>query len=348
MLFSGFVAFSVGVNSIIRKARKREGSVKEICRGVVDDCWNGKYFVAGTHFNQFWSRDFGWCVKALVKEGYRDRVIRTLRNVLQIFEKEGKVKVLVAGRKGIDYPSFAVDSLPWIVRALRESGLREFRTFIEKEASRLAKLIDRETHLLRKGYFASIRDCAVRNSSTYDNTMLAMLSSDLDALGFKNPLSKFRIKDAMIKYLWTGTHFKNDLDDESVSADAVVFPFTTGVFKDKGMIKSSIEKAVKEGLSSPAPLKFSVRDIKKPIVGYSLLKNYQGTSVWTHTGPLFISLLRKVRPALASRHIRTYKKIIRRFGTYPEVLNSHLNLFRTPFYRSDEGMLWAVNFLRLI
>ena len=72
-----------------------------------------------------------------------------------------------------------------------------------------------------------------------------------------------------------------------------------------------------------------------------------GTTVWTHTGPLFIKLIKKINPAKARMYNALYKELIEKYGNYPEVLNEDLTPFQTRFYMSDECILWAVNYINL-
>jgi hypothetical protein len=48
--------------------KRYNGNAKEICRQIIKDCWNGRYFqVSNGHFCEFYIRDFGWCVESLLK-----------------------------------------------------------------------------------------------------------------------------------------------------------------------------------------------------------------------------------------------------------------------------------------
>jgi len=104
---------------------------------------------------------------------------------------------------------------------------------------------------------------------------------------------------------------------------------------------------IKEGLDKPLPIKFSTSEVNNPIIPYLLIKNYQGTTIWTHMGPLFINLMKQVNAKKAKSYKKKYEKLIKHYGNYLEVLNNNLTPFQSPFYMSDDSMLWAVNYLNL-
>jgi len=271
--------------------------------------------------------------------------------VLKIFDKNREATTLInPDGMAVNAPGYSIDTLPWLVRSLKlcdgRSLVKKYESFFDREIKELVeKAINKKTGLVKKGYYASIKDLAVRNSSTYDNVMVAMLKQDLEELGLKNPLRNWDIKESIMKHLWTGKYFKNDLDDDMVTSDANVFPFTTGVFDDPMMLESCMKSIVKSKIDRPLPIRYSLTEVKQPILAYRLIKNYQGNTVWTHIGPLFIKLMMMVNPKKGLEYKKGYKELIERYGNYLEVLNEDLTPFQSPFYMSDEGMLWAVNYL---
>ena len=77
-------------------------------------------------------------------------------------------------------------------------------------------------------------------------------------------------------------------------------------------------------------------------------KGYQDDSIWTHMGPLYISLIKKIDKKLAKYYINKYTKIIEENKNYLEIFDSKGKPFKTLFYYSDESMIWAANYLTLI
>jgi hypothetical protein len=338
----------------INGRKKYGGNARNICKKIINDCWNGKYLMTSNgHFKQFWVRDFGWCTKALVNNGYKTRVVKSIEYALNTFEQKNNITTVIDNKDNcLDFPNYPADSLPWLVNSIILSKSKkivdEHAGFIEEQARKYVRLVvDKRTGLAKQQHFSSIKDYSIRKSSTYDNTMICMLQKGLEKLGLENPLENTNTKRKMLDKLWTGYYFKNDLVDSSITGDANVFPYSAGVFTNKSMIKTSIKLLVKEKLDTPLPLKYSVPDVWHPIIFYELVKNYQGSTIWTHMGPLFIQLVKKIDKKKAEEYKKRYKNIIEHYGNYLEVFNEDLTPFETVFYNSDESMLWAANYLDL-
>ena len=165
--------------------QKYEGTAKQICEQIVRDCWNGRYFqVSRQNFPQFWSRDFGWCVQALMKQGYKKEIDQTLRYALNRFKEAGKITTTISPEgKPFDFPTVAVDSLPWLIHAIKISKFHylPFQQFLNKEIKRFYKeIIEPTTGLVRPNQqFSSMKDFAIRKSSCYDNALVGLLAKDL-------------------------------------------------------------------------------------------------------------------------------------------------------------------------
>ena len=60
--------------------KRYDGNVEKILTKVIEDCWNKdkEYFmVSPGHFREFYTRDFGWCCKALIGLGHNaNKVVR--------------------------------------------------------------------------------------------------------------------------------------------------------------------------------------------------------------------------------------------------------------------------------
>jgi len=165
--------------------KKYQGNATEICKKIVKDCYNGLYFqTSNQNFKQFWTRDFGWCISALIKQGYEKEVQATLRYAFNRFKKYKKITTTITpGGKPYDFPTKAVDSLPWFIHALRLGKFEyyEHRPFLNKQIRIFFnRFIDKETGLVKKKHFSSMKDFSIRKSSCYDNCMAAMLANDLN------------------------------------------------------------------------------------------------------------------------------------------------------------------------
>jgi len=167
--------------------KEYEGDAAEICEQIIEDCWNGKYFQTSTdygHYREFYMRDFGWAIGSLLELGYRDRVVKSLEYALEKYSENKLTTTINPKGKCIDIFRYSPDSVAYLVRCLKQAKahdlISKYQDFINKEVEKCYDLcFDEETSLIRADkHFGSMKDSTNRNCSTYDNTMLAMLSSD--------------------------------------------------------------------------------------------------------------------------------------------------------------------------
>ncbi|MDO8741447.1 MAG: hypothetical protein Q7J54_07850 [Candidatus Woesearchaeota archaeon] len=358
-LKEGFRIFKKSLKRRFFGVKKYNGSAEQICRQIIKDCWNGRYFQASSgHFCEFYTRDFGFCIEALLKLGYKDEIKKTLEYVLNIFEKNRKITTTISP-DGIpfDFPYYAVDSVPYLIRSLRifndKNLIIRYNAFLNKEIKKFYEIVfDKEKGLVKENAcFSSMKDYSVRKSSCYDNVMAAMLSNELKKIEIlENPFKDYDFKKTIKEKFWTGSYFLDDLSGSShVAGDANVFPFWSNVFDDKKMLRSSIEAIQKEGLDSPFPLKYTGNTEKLRMINAEFfVPGYERSSIWMHMGPLFIGLVKKINKNKAEDYVQQYRSLIEKYKNYPEVFDADGKPYKTPFYYSDEGMLWAAMFLDLI
>ncbi len=335
--------------------KEYKGNAREICESIVKDCWNGTYFqTSTTNFTQFWTRDFGWCTHSLIKLGYQAEVEKTLRYALNKFQLANKITTtLTPGGKPFDFPTYAVDSLPWLIHSIRlaKFPIYNYKPFLQEQTKLyFEKVINPQTGLVRTDIsFSSMKDFALRKSSCYDNTMVAMLSNDLDYLKLYNPFQKYNYKALIMNHFWNGQYFYDDLRKENyIAGDANLFPFLTGVITDQNLRDLAFASIAKDDLDYPFPLKYTKERLNLPFIWQeSLLRNYESNSIWTHMGPLYIKLLKEIDPKKAENLRKTYAAVIENHKTYPEVFFPDGTLYSSPVYNCDRGMLWAANFLTL-
>jgi hypothetical protein len=338
--------------------KKYSGNAKEICQQVIEDCWNRRFFQTSTaNFPQFWTRDFGWCCRSLVQLGYKTKVHRTLRYALNRFKKYKKITTTIApGGKPFDFTCPAVDSLPYLIHSIKISNFPyysykkflnwQIRKFFEEVIDPLTGLVKPEKH------FSSMKDFVLRKSSCYDNTLVALLAKDLKQMKLINPFKKYNYPKLIKQHFWSGKFFFDDLAKKDyVAGDAQVFPFALGIIQDKEMLESVIRAVQEAGLDQPLPLKYTDKKAKIKFIWQEIfMKDYELDSIWTHMGPLYIKLVKRVNPELAKKYKKQYTQMIERYKNYLEVFSSNKNKvkpFRTPFYFCDRGMLWAANYLTL-
>jgi len=341
--------------------KKYKGNSKEICKKILDDCYNKKkkYFqVSAGHFNLFYTRDFGWIVKSLLELGYKKEVKNTLEYALGIFEKHGRVRTTINPEGvGFDFPIYAVDSLPYMVYSLaclRDKKLvKRYKGFLEKEIRYFVEaVVDKKTGLVRKDKsFSSMKDYSKRVSSCYDNCMLYLLQKSCDKIGLKSLLKKYNYKKLIVDNFWTGEYFLDDLSGKDyVAGDANVFPFWTGVVDDKEMLRKVIASILRYKLDYSLPLKYT--QDKNSNVDFILIelfaKGYERSTIWTHMGLLYLHVLGKSEKKLLLHYLEKYKENIMKYKTFLEVLREDGSPFRMSFYYSDEGMSWCANYLTLL
>ncbi len=339
--------------------RRYSGSAEEICRKIISDCWNEKegYFRTSTgHFSEFYTRDFAFCIEALLKLGFRKKVRLTLEYALKRFSQSGRIATAISPEgRPFDFPAYASDSLPLLVRSLvrADAGglIRKHESLIVNEINRYYHVVfDSRTSMVRKNkHFSSIKDWAKRSSSCYDNCMLAMLRNDLEKLGFYNPFHEHDIRKRIKDELWSGKFFYDDMRKKDiVSGDANVFPFWTGVFSKRNMRKSCIRQMQKAKLDRPFPLKYTnTRKGQRFLFSEILVRNYEGTAVWPHLGMCYVDVVRKHSKKEAERYIKRYRKLIEKHRNFLEVFEEDGRPFKRLFYYTDEGMLWAAKYLGL-
>jgi glycogen debranching enzyme len=341
------------------KPQEYAGTAEQICRKIVKDCWNGQFFqTSTTNFPQFWTRDFGWCTSSLIKLGYEAEVKQTLKYAMNRFQDAGKITTTITPKgKPFDFPIQAVDSLPWLIHSIKLSRFYygNYKELLNKEIQRLFdEVISIQTGLVKKElHLSSMKDFSMRKSSCYDNCMIAMLAKDLKSMsGLVNPFEAYDYPELIVRNFWNGGYFYDDLEKgEYVAGDANIFPFICGIVGDEDKLRSVLEVIQVAGLDKPLPLRYTIhRKDANFIAQEFLLKNYEGNTIWTHMGPLYIKLVQKMDKWQADEYQKKYAALIEKSLSYPEVLSvkgEEVLPFRTAFYNCDRGMLWAANYLTL-
>ncbi|MFP4424310.1 MAG: hypothetical protein ACLFP2_03685 [Candidatus Woesearchaeota archaeon] len=336
----------------IKGFSRYQGNAKEICREIIKDCFNQRYFqVSNGHFKSFYIRDFSWCIQPLLDLGFEKEVYSTLEYCLSCYERHNRVSVAISDVP-FDFPRFAVDSLPSLIHCLK---VADARSLLEKHKEFLIdqlnhyyrQVIDKSNGMVKKGHFSSIKDHYIRNSCCYDNTMVAMLSKDLNELSFYNPVREFRYEKLLVFTFWNGEYFRDEERSDIISGDANIFPFWSGVITDKKMLHSALKTLQKEGLESPYPLAYTKRDAGNKIKASILAPGYEDDSLWMHIGSLFLQLIKEVSRKDFNTYLKRYTTLIEEHQTFLEVLDKEGKPFKRLFYITDEAMLWASIYLSL-
>jgi len=349
--------FNRSVKVRFKGIRKYNGNAGQILKQCVDSCWNGNYFQASAgHFSCFYIRDFGISVQALLNLGYRDRVIKTLNFVLDVYSRNNKITTTIYNDSVVDFPYYTPESAAYLLHSIRLADAKELllkhKFFLENEIKKaFFESFDSDSGLIKKNaYFSSMKDNSLRKSSLYNNVMLAMLSNDIDYFKLYNPFKGYDFKKTIKDNFWNGSYFLDDLSGlDYVAGDANVFPYWTGLFDSKKMIKLSLDAIQKEGLDKPFPLKYTKEKVGKYLFLNSILvPNYEGDAIWTNLGQCFIDVVKKVDKEKAGEYISQYIKNVEKYKNYIEVFNPDGTPYKTLVYYADEAMLWSSNLLNSI
>lgn len=347
------IFFTSWKNRILPK--RYPGTAEDICRQIVVDCWNGRFFqTSTTNFPQFWTRDFGWCTQSLLKIGYDKEVQQTLRYAINRFKQARKVTATITPRgKPFDFPTYAVDSLPWLIHSMKLAKFPYYdhKDFLNKEIKKFFYLVvDKKTGLVQKQkHFSSMKDFSIRNSSCYDNTMIALLAKHLATMKLFNPFKPYDYPKLLTEYFWNGSYFYDDLNKKNyVAADANLFPFILGIINNKEMMTSAMESIREVKLDIPFPLKYTAARAPVSFIPQEfLMYNYESNAIWMHMGPLYIKLMQKFDPSYGERLKQHLTSLIEHHQNFLEVFDPDGRPYSNPFYYCSSGMLWAANYLNL-
>jgi len=351
-LKKGFGIFNRSLKVRLRGIRKYNGNAEQILKQCVDSCWNGNYFQASAgHFSCFYIRDFGISVQALLNLGYRDKVIKTLEFALDSYSRNNKIATTIYNGSVLDFPYYTPESLAYLMHAIRLSDakglLLKHKFFLDKEIRKaFFESFDADTGLIKKNaYFSSMKDNALRSSSVYNNLMIAMLSNDIDYFGLYNPFKSYNFEKIIKDNFWTGNYFLDDLSGlDYIAGDANVFPYWTGLFDSKKMIKLSLDAIQKKGLDKPFPLKYTKEKVGKYLFLHSILvPNYEGNAIWTNIGQCFIDVVKKIDKE--KEYVGQYIRNVEKYKNYLEVFNPNGTPYKTLFYYADVAMLWSAMLL---
>jgi hypothetical protein len=364
-------------NARVRARRARRGHTRmpgdaaAIVRAGIERCWNGRTFTASPgHFDMFWTRDLCFSSTSLVALGEGPRVAASLRYAIGTWERRHShvTTTIHPGDWPVDVFDYGLDSLPLLAAALRTLGIRgdaivaEHRAWLAAEVAHYtAMVVDPNTGLVRTDRkFSAHRDTVTNRSNAYGNTMVALLAKTLaekKEWQVGNPLERFfpggdwgaPLRDNF----WRGDHYRDAIGEERSSGEANLWPFWTGVETDPDMLAAAFGYLHSEGYADPLPLRYEVERRPELEVWLTrhLLPDYQGSTVWTSLGAMYLALLREIDPVRAAEGIAQYRALVERDGTYWEVLDPvTTRCWVSPRWIiiGEESMLWGAIFLALL
>ena len=342
--------------------RRYAGDAEIVCDAVIEACWDEKkgYFrTSPNNYPLFYARDFGMCVDSLLALGHRARVRQTLTYALGKYAKYGRVTQQISpGGRPFNFPDCeSPDALAFLLHALvslNDKDLnRQYGPFLEKEVRRYSDtIVDPSSGLVRRGLqLAGMRDYALRDSSCYDNVMVAAVQKYADELALKNPLRKYDYEKLLITNFWTGKYFRDDISSGFLTGDANTVPFWFGVLgekKERELFPKVLDAVREAGLDRPCPLRYESGYAQARMLWLdALMGGWEKDTVWLHLGNMWLQVAARRDKALAREYLGEYAALIGRERNYPEVLTKEGKPHRSLFFHSDDSMLWAANWLAM-
>ncbi len=355
----------IRVRRQLRGHTRHQGDAAAIVEACIERCWNGRTFTASPgHFDMFWTRDLSFSTPALVRQGYRDRVHASLAYALDTWTRRRThitTTIHYFDRPG-DVYEYGVDSLPLFLAALRATDatdlVAQHRGWLQAEVDHFAeRVVDPATGLVRGDRkYSAHRDTVENRSNAFGNTMVALLAKTLAETGWlDSPLERHFDGDygrLLLDHFWSADHFRDALGDETVSGEANVWPFYTGVITDRSVIAPALAYLDREGFCDPYPLRYetSRRPEREVWLTRHVLPDYQGSTVWTSLGAMYLQVLDAVDPDLAAAETQRYVELIERDGTFWEVLDHSGQNYVSPRWImiGEESMLWSAIFLDVL
>jgi hypothetical protein len=365
MLAAYMHAVGIRLRRQVHGHTRHPGDARSIIRACIEACWNGRTFTASPgHFDAFWTRDLSFSAPALVRGGEGARVHASLAYALEVWTRRRShitTTIHYFDRPG-DVFEYGVDSLPLFMAALRTAGATDLvarhRDWLAAEIAHFdERVVDQRTGLVRSDRtYSAHRDTVVNRSNAYGNTMVALLAKTIAETGwFESPFERHfegAYGRLLVDHFWADDHFRDAIGDDTVSGEANVWPFFTGIISDPTMVGSALRFLDANGFCDPYPLRYETarRPEREVWVTRHLLPDYQGSTVWTSLGAIYLGLLCSVDPSKAATETARYVEWIERDGTFWEVLDANGRKWVSPRWLtiSEESMLWSAIFLDVL
>ena len=177
-----------------------------------------------------------------------------------------------------------------------------------------------------------------------------MLRQDLKKLNLFNPFKNYNIKKAVLKQLWNGSYFYDDLNkSHHIAGDANTFPFWCNLTTSKKRFISCLTHMQNAKLTKPFPLKYNSGRAKCSKMHFleMFAGDYERDSIFMHISLCFMDVLKKYNKQQFNRHMAQYADLIKKHKNFLEIYNYQGLPFKNLFYITDESMLWASKYLHL-
>ena len=245
---------------------RHPGDAAAIIEACIERCWNGRTFTASPgHFDMFWTRDLSFSVPSLVRLGYGDARprlagvrARRLDPAAQPHHDDDPL-LRPPGRRLRVRRRLAAAPPGRAAGRRRHRPRRPPPAWLQAEVAHYYdRVVDPATGLVRSDRkFSAHRDTVVNRSNAYGNTMVALLAKTIEETGwFDSPFERHFEGDygrLLIEHFWAGDHFRDALGDETVSGEANVWPFYTGVIADPDLMRPGPRLPRRQRLLRPVP-----------------------------------------------------------------------------------------------
>ncbi len=365
-------AYAVNLGVRLRRAivgpRRHRGTAAQIVRACIDDCWDGTHYRASPgYFRQFWTRDLCFSAVALsrLSPEHRRRALASIAWAVRTWRRRGShvTTTIHFFDQPVDVFDYGVDCLPLLIAALHRLGARRLierhRSWLEEEVRHYVdEVVDPSSGLVREDRkFSAHRDTQVNRCNAYGNSMVALLAATMRDLGWPMPAVLLPLaadpSRLLLAEFWDERGFFVDVPgDEQPSGEGNIWPFWTGVVTDPGRLRQALTTLHDRGFARPYPLKYETvrRPELEPLFVRIVMPDYQGATVWTSLGSMYLQLLQSIDPERAERQVERYCGWIERDGTFWEVIDDETGreYDSTWLTQSDESMLWSAIFLDLL
>lgn len=369
-LIAAAYAVNLGVRARrgLRGRKRHPGSARDIIRSCIDDCWDGTHYRASPgYFRQFWTRDLSFSAPALARlsPAHRDRVIASFDWAIRTWERRDShvTTTIHFFDQPVDVFDYGVDCLPLLMAALHRIGaddlLAEHRRWLEREVRHyMDEVVDPSTGMVRNDRkYSAHRDTIVNRCNAFGNSMVALLAMTVVDLGWDvpDPMAPLALapQRILLDHFWDPRGFFRDSPgDTTPSGEGNIWPFWTGVIRDPEVLRQALGTLEERGYADPYPLKYE--PIRKPEIEplfvRTFMPDYQGATVWTSLGSMYLQLLHHLDLAQARRGADRYVAWIERDRTFWEVIDDETGerYSSTLLTHSDESMLWSAIFLDLL
>ncbi|MDQ3148561.1 MAG: hypothetical protein M3Q38_01365, partial [Chloroflexota bacterium] len=237
--------------------------------------------------------------------------------------------------------------------------LERHRPWLEGEVRHfMDQVVDPKTGLVRSDRkYSAHRDTIVNRCNAFGNSMVALLAMTLVDLGWDVPdpmkLLALAPQSILLDHFWDPRGFFRDSPgDTTPSGEGNIWPFWAGVITDPSVLRQALDTLEERGYADPYPLKYE--PVRKPEIEpwfvRTFMPDYQGATVWTSLGSMYLQLLHSLHPGQARLEMDRYVAWIERDGTFWEVIDDETGerYSSTLLTHSDESMLWSAIFLDLL